>query len=163
MLFRSTPERFDTPLDFGSLKKAGGGLGSAGFIVYDQSACMVQTALKFSNFLAKSSCGQCVPCNSGTARITEHLKKIEFGHGSQDDLDAISEISGRCTNQTRCFLPTQESILIPSIIKAFFSEFKAHIDGKRDPRERDLVLPKLHEYHEDTATFTYDDPAKFAI
>ncbi len=158
-----TPERFDTPLDFGSLKKAGGGLGSAGFIVYDQSACMVQAALKFSNFLAKSSCGQCVPCNSGTVQITEYLKKIEFGHGSQDDIEAIFEISGRCTNQTRCFLPTQESLLIPSIINAFASEFKAHIAGNRDSQERDLVLPKLHEYDEDTCTFTYDDPAKFPI
>jgi len=158
-----TPERFDTSLDFGSLKKVGGGLGSAGFIVYDQSACMVQAALKFSNFLAKSSCGQCVPCNQGTAQITEYLKKIEFGHGSQDDLEAIFEISGRCTNQTRCFLPTQESLLIPSIINAFVSEFKAHIEGNKDPQERDLVLPKLHEYHEDTHTFTYDDPAKFPI
>ena len=158
-----TPERFDTPLDFGSLRKAGGGLGSAGFIVYDESACMVQAALKFSNFLAKSSCGQCVPCNRGTAQITEYLKKIELGDGNQDDLDAIFEISGRCTNQTRCFLPTQESILIPSIIKTFSTEFKRHIDGNRDSQERDLVLPKLHEYQEDTAVFTYDDPAKFSI
>ena len=158
-----TPERFDTPLDFGSLKKAGGGLGSGGFIVYDQSACMVQTALKFSNFLAKSSCGQCVPCNRGTAQITEFLKKIESESGCPDDLEAIAEISGRCTNQTRCFLPTQESIVIPSIIKTFSAEFKAHIDGKRDPNERDLILPKLHEYHADSVSFSYDDPAKFAV
>ncbi|MDO8674614.1 MAG: NADH-ubiquinone oxidoreductase-F iron-sulfur binding region domain-containing protein [Candidatus Omnitrophota bacterium] len=158
-----TPERFGTPLDFGSLKKAGGGLGSAGFIVYDQSACMVQAALKFSNFLAKSSCGQCVPCNQGTAQITEYLKKVEFGHGSKDDLEAIFEISGRCTNQNRCFLPTQESLLIPSIINAFPSEFKAHIEGNRDPHERDLILPKLHEYDEDTRAFTYDDPVKFPL
>lgn len=158
-----TPERFDTPLDFGSLKKAGGGLGSAGFIVYDQNACMVQAALKFSNFLAKSSCGQCVPCNRGTAWITERLKKIEFGQGSQDDIDAIFDITGKCTNQTRCFLPTQESILIPSIINTFASEFKAHIEGKRDPHERDLILPKLHEYHEESHSFSYDDPAKFPL
>jgi len=158
-----TPERFDTPLDFGSLKKAGGGLGSAGFIVYDESACMVQIALKFSNFLALSSCGQCVPCNRGTAWITERLKKIEFGQGSQEDVDAIFEISGRCTNQTRCFLPTQESILIPSIIRTFNAEFKKHIDSRARFQERDLVLPKLHEYHEDTCRFTFDDPAKFPI
>ncbi|MBI3602010.1 MAG: hypothetical protein HY209_03860 [Candidatus Omnitrophica bacterium] len=158
-----TAEGFDTPLDFGSLKKIGGGLGSAGFIVYDQSACMVQAALKFSNFLAKSSCGQCVPCNSGTAQITDHLKKIEFGEGSQDDLEAILEICGRCTNQTRCFLPTQESLLIPSILKAFPAEFKRHMSGQRDPQERDLILPKIHDYNEATCTFTYDDPVKFPI
>jgi NADH-quinone oxidoreductase subunit F len=157
-----TPERFDTPMDFGSLRKAGGGLGSAGFIVYDESACMVQAALKFSNFLAKSSCGQCVPCNRGTAIITEHLKKIELGEGSTDDLDAIFEISGRCTNQTRCFLPTQESILIPSIIKTFSREFKRHIESK-ERNERDLILPKIADFDENTRTFVYDDPAKFPV
>lgn len=157
-----TPERFDTPLDFGSMRKVGGGLGSAGFMVYDQSACMVQAALKFSNFLAKSSCGQCVPCNSGTARITEHLKKIEFGQGGQDDLDAIFDIAGRCTNQTRCFLPTQESVLITSIIKAFPEEFRRHIESK-DRDERDIILPKIADFDELTGVFTYDDPAKFSI
>lgn len=158
-----TPERFDTPLDFGSMRKIGGGLGSAGFIVYDESACMVQVALKFSNFLAKSSCGQCVPCNRGTAHITEILKRIENGQGCSDDLEAILEITGRCTNSTRCFLPTQESILIPSIMKYFGAEFKTHINGNKDSQERDIILPKLYDYDDATATFTYDDPSKFPL
>jgi NADH-quinone oxidoreductase subunit F len=157
-----TPERFNTPMDFGSMRKAGGGLGSAGFIVYDESACMVQAALKFSNFLAKSSCGQCVPCKSGCTNITELLKKIEFGEGSMDDLDAILSIAGRTTQQTRCFLSTQESILIPSIIKTFPNEFKRHIESK-ERNERDLVLPKISEFDEATRTFIYDDPNKFPI
>ncbi len=157
-----TPERFNTPMDFGSMRKAGGGLGSAGFIVYDESACMVQAALKFSNFLAKSSCGQCVPCKSGCTNITELLKKIEFGEGSDDDIDAIFSIAGRTTQQTRCFLSTQESILIPSIIKTFPNEFKRHIESK-ERNERDLILPKIHDFDEATRTFSYDDPNKFPI
>jgi NADH-quinone oxidoreductase subunit F len=157
-----TPERFNTPMDFGSMRKAGGGLGSAGFIVYDESACMVQAALKFSNFLAKSSCGQCVPCKSGCTNITELLKKIEFGEGTDDDIDAIFSIAGRTTQQTRCFLSTQESILIPSIIKTFPNEFKRHIESK-ERNERDLILPKIHEFDEATRTFSFDDPNKFPI
>ncbi len=157
-----TPEQFDTPMDFGSMRKVGGGLGSAGFIIYDESACMVQVALKFSNFLAKSSCGQCIPCNSGTAQITEHLKKIELGDGTPDDIEAIFEICGRCTNQTRCFLPTQESVLIPSILKTFPDEFKRHIQSK-ERNERNLILPKIADFDEATRTFIYDDPAKFPI
>ena len=157
-----TPERFDTPADFGSLRKAGGGLGSAGFIVYDDSACMAQVALKFSNFLARSSCGQCVPCNKGTAKVTEHLYRIEYGMGSQDDLDAIANEVGKCTNQTRCFLPTQESVLIPSILKMFPEEFKRHL-GRPHSQERDLILPKLNDYDEAIGNFTYDDPKKFPL
>ena len=157
-----TPERFNTPADFGSLRKAGGGLGSAGFIVYDASACMVQVALTYANFLARSSCGQCVPCNKGTARITEILYRIESGAGSEDDLRAIIDETGKVTNQTRCFLPTQASVLIPSILKYFPEEFKKHL-GRAPQKERDLILPKLNDYDEAAGNFTYDDPKKFPL
>ena len=35
------PEQLDTPLDFDSMREAGTGLGSGGFAVFDDSACMV--------------------------------------------------------------------------------------------------------------------------
>src|SRR3954466_15971828 len=39
-----TAERFDTPADFGSLAVIGWGLGSAGFVVYDDAASMPRVA-----------------------------------------------------------------------------------------------------------------------
>ena len=149
-----TEEIFDTPMGFGTLRTAGGGLGSAGFIVYDNTMCMVKVALMFSNFLAKSSCGQCVPCNSGCRIVTEHLRRIETHNGSPDDIDAILMECGRLTNQTRCFLPAEEQILIPSIIKKFSQEFAAHFQGSCGfSREPDL--PLIESFDEATHTFTY--------
>ncbi|MGB7665830.1 MAG: SLBB domain-containing protein, partial [Candidatus Acidiferrales bacterium] len=64
------PNAIDTPLDFGSMRNAGSGLGSAGFMVYDDSNCMVQIAYVFSKFLWMESCGQCRSCKDGTYEST---------------------------------------------------------------------------------------------
>jgi NADH:ubiquinone oxidoreductase subunit F (NADH-binding) len=38
-------------LDFDSMSAAGSALGSAGFVAYDESACIVQATLALSRFL----------------------------------------------------------------------------------------------------------------
>ena len=152
-----TEEIFDTPLGFGTMRTAGGGLGSAGFIVYDQSMCMVKVALMFSSFLAYSSCGQCIPCNRGCRVITEYLKKFETRAAVSDDIDAILFECGRVTNQTRCFLPAEESILISSLVQKFREEFRLHTQwGCSYSREPEL--PLIDFFDETTHRFTYAPP-----
>src|SRR5437879_6555608 len=53
------PSNLDSPMDFGSMRRIGSGLGSGGFIVYDDAACMVQVRHLFSRFLWFVSCIQC--------------------------------------------------------------------------------------------------------
>lgn len=151
-----TPDHFDTALNFGSMRQAGFGLGSGGFIVYDANTCMVKVARLFSRFLAVSSCGQCIPCNSGCRAITEHLECLEDGRGRQQDIDDILVECGQCTNQTRCFLPTQESKLISSIIQTFPEEFTYHI-GKSCASSKELVLPKMVSFDESQGLFIYEN------
>ncbi|HVB99542.1 MAG TPA: NADH-quinone oxidoreductase subunit F [Candidatus Dormibacteraeota bacterium] len=59
------PSDLDTPLDFGSLRAIGSGLGSGGFIVYDETACMVRVAQMLAKFLWIESCNQCWSCKQG--------------------------------------------------------------------------------------------------
>lgn len=155
-----TPDQFDLKMDFGTLRSAGVGLGSGGFIVYDESRWMADIAWMFSKFLAVSSCGQCVPCNSGTKRITERLELIINGEGCVDDIEEIMAVTGRCTNQTRCFLPTQESVLVSSIIKKFPKEFEPNFDYSRF--NRNLYIPKVQDFDDATGQFTFEsDPKEF--
>ncbi len=151
-----TPDQFDLNVNFGTLRTNGVGLGSAGFMVYDESRCMVQVAHMFSHFLAFSSCGQCVPCNMGTRVITEHLKKLLDQTGSPEDRDAILSETARCTNQTRCFLPQQESILISSIIKKFPAEFTAHANHSCSLSHAPLVIPKVENFDDQSGQFTFE-------
>lgn len=153
-----TPDQFDLPMGFGTLREAGIGLGSGGFIVYDESRDMVEVAHMFSRFLSISSCGQCVPCKQGTGEVTEYLEKILMNRGSEHDMALIRDVCGRCTSQTRCFLPTQESIVIPSIIDTFPDEFETHIRGIRTA-PGDIRLPKIDAFDESTGKFYYQgDP-----
>lgn len=157
-----TPDQFDLKMDFGTMRTAGVGVGSAGFMVYDESRSMVNLAWLFSKFLAKSSCGQCVPCNSGTRNITEILEKMLNGEAREDDIDEIMSITGRCTSQTRCFLPQQEANLISSIIQKFPQEFKDCIKQSCGWAE-DLIIPKLADFDETARQFVYEThPIEFA-
>ncbi len=150
-----TEDRLDTPLDFGSMKKIGSGLGSAGFIVYDETACIVKAGLNFSRFLALESCGQCPSCKTGTARITEGLERVEAGTATEEDVMAIAEECRAIKGQGHCFLVTEESVNISSILHYFTEEVFDHIKhGCRLPRP--LALPKIKDYDEASHTFHFD-------
>ncbi|MCR4337779.1 MAG: hypothetical protein NUV91_08255, partial [Candidatus Omnitrophica bacterium] len=107
-----------------------------------------------SNFLAQESCGQCVPCKSGGRIITEHLYKIENHEATQDNIDAIVNEFGKITNQTRCFLPTEEQILISSLLEKFPEEFRAHLAGPC-PYHRNPELPLIDSFDEEAHQFKY--------
>jgi NADH-quinone oxidoreductase subunit F len=75
-------DQLDVPISHEGLASIGSGLGSAGFIVYDDTACMVEVARQFSRFLYVESCGQCPPCKTGSGAITACLERIEAVVGS---------------------------------------------------------------------------------
>ena len=118
-------------------------MGSAGFIVYDDTTCMVDAAYRFSRFLSIESCGQCPPCKLGSSAITEALERIETGAGEAGDLDVIGGWLGHVTDGSRCFLASEEQIVVTSIMRAFPEEFAEHIDLGHCPRPRRLPIPKL--------------------
>lgn len=150
-----TPDLLDVPLGFDEFARAGIGLGSGGFIVYDQSHCVVRIAAALSHFLMIESCGQCPPCKLGTTAITELLNKIDRGDGEADDIDAILH---RCTNVTdanRCYLPVGEQLTVGSTLHAFIDDFTAHI-GRPCPSDREEVIPKIEYLDHSTGEVRFD-------
>ena len=115
----------------------------------------------FSGFLAEASCGQCVPCKRGCRVITGHLDDLENNRGSPEDLDNIFYESGHCTDQTRCFLPQQESKVMTSLIQNFPEDFAVHANGRPCPCTREPVLPQIEYFDEGTATFIYEKKCSF--
>src|SRR5258708_34595669 len=86
----------------------GTGFGAAGFIVYDDTACMVNVARVFSQFLAVESCGQCPPCKLGSGEITDRLERIERGAGSDEDITHIGSWLRQGTDGRPCYLGTED-------------------------------------------------------
>lgn len=138
-----TAADLDVPVSYEAFQAIGSGIGSAGFIVYDDTTCMVDTAYRLSRFLSVESCGQCPPCKLGSSAITEHLERIEAGVGDNHDLDVITGWLDHVTDGNRCYLAVEEQIMVSSILRAFPDEFVEHIERGRCPRPRRLPIPKL--------------------
>lgn len=150
-----TLEQVDTPLDFGSMRKVGSGLGSAGFVAYDDTACIVRTTRTYSRFLYVESCAQCPACKHGTGEITELLDRIDRGEGSEADMETILARALTVTDAQRCALPTGETLLVQSAIQQFWEEFEAHM-GRPCPSDREIPVPKFTDYDPGTG-FTLDE------
>jgi NADH-quinone oxidoreductase subunit F len=150
-----TAEQLDTPLDFDAMAQAGCGLGSGGFVVYDNTACIVAATYAFSRFLAVESCAQCPACKHGAQEITECLERIESGEGTGDDVDIALAKCKKVTGGQRCALPTGEALLVGSAVRRFRDEFDTHV-GRSCPSPRDLPIPLLADFDEDAGNFRYD-------
>ena len=148
-----TANNLNVPLSYEGLNSIGSGLGAAGLIVYDDTACMVDVAYQMSRFLYVESCGQCPPCKLGSGEITSHLERLETGRGSDEDIRGIEHWLQRVTDSNRCYLPVQEQQVVASVLRAFPDEFAAHIENGTCPRPRQLDFPKLTDLADGTAVY----------
>ncbi len=146
---------FDTPLSYEAMRQIGSGLGAGGFAVYDDTACMVAVAHAFSRFLYVESCGQCPPCKVGSEVITDILARIEAGHGTEADVESMGRLLRTVTDANRCYLGTQEQLVVASVLQAFPQEVVAHLEGGCPFPHRHLSVPKLDDLVSGTAV--YDD------
>ncbi len=102
-------------------------LGSGGFIVFDETACIVKNTWNFSRFYHHESCGQCSPCREGTGWMEKVLHRIEHGHGSMHDVDLLVDITKKIEGNTICPLGDAASWPVASAIRHFRDEFVWHI------------------------------------
>lgn len=151
-----TPAEMDIPLDHDSMRRAGSGLGAAGFDVFDDSACMVRAAHLYSRFLSVESCGQCPACKFGTGKVTELLSRIETEGASEATVEAVLMRARGSTDGQKCALPTGESLLMQSLVQVFADEFHQH-EGGTCPRPRELVFHKIVDLDEGAGRFVYDE------
>jgi NADH-quinone oxidoreductase subunit F len=103
-------------------------LGSGGFIVYDEDACMVRNTWNLSRFYHHESCGQCSPCREGTGWMEKVLHRIEHGKGKIADLDLLVSISKKIEGNTICPLGDAAAWPVASAIRHFRHEFEFHIN-----------------------------------
>jgi NADH-quinone oxidoreductase subunit F len=140
-------------LDFDSMTAAGSAIGSAAVIALDDRCCMVQLAVRVSQFYEHESCGKCTPCRVGTKWLTQILQKIEDGRGTQGDLDLLLDVAERINGKCLCPLGDSDAIAVASYVAKFRDEFQAHVDGGGCPLggssslEGILAPVTVHERH----------------
>ncbi len=148
-------DAIDAPLSFEGMEAVGSGLGAGGFIVYDDSACMVEVGTMLSRFLYVESCGQCLPCKLGTRHITAALESLRDGTGSMRDLDVITERLRVVADANRCFLPVQEQRMVTSILERFPEDVAAHIERRCLSDRKHIPTPKIVDLV--NGVVTYDE------
>ena len=145
-----TAMALDAPVSYEGLAAAGGGLGSAGFVVYDDSRSMLAVARVVSRFLYVESCGQCRACKQGCGEVTRHLEVLADGHGDVSDVDVIARRLRGVTDQNRCYLGEEEQRIISSLLREFPEDFVAEME--RDAPVGRLPIPKIIDIRDGIAT-----------
>jgi NADH-quinone oxidoreductase subunit F len=146
-----TAAQLDAPVSYEGLAAAGGGLGSAGFIVYDDTRSMVAVARMVSRFLYVESCGQCRACKFGCGEITRNLDRIAESQGGAHDIETIGERLLGITDQNRCFLGEEEQRVVASLLRSFPEDFTDELEGA--PRLEPLPVPKIVDIRDGVATY----------
>jgi len=115
------PAKFDTPFAYEPFDGAGGLIGHAGVVVFDDSADMVAMARFAMEFCAIESCGKCTPCRIGAVRGVETIERI-----AQGDARAIPLLVDLCETMkdgSLCALGGFTPFPVLSALEQFPEEF----------------------------------------
>src|SRR5579871_356668 len=138
-----TADQLDTPLTYEDMQAIGSGLGSAGFIVFDDTADMAAVAAGVSRFLAVESCGQCTPCKQDGLAIASELRLLCHDDGTKADLAKVRSLLSTVGDRARCYLGTQHQVVVSSLVSVFGPELDAHAGARALPTEPRLITELL--------------------
>jgi NADH-quinone oxidoreductase subunit F len=132
-----TAEEAESALcDYEGIVEKGSMLGSAGFIVLDDSADIVYEIYRLARFYAHESCAQCTNCREGTAWTVKIMERLLKGEGKPSDLDLLLDLSENMTGKTICVLSDSCAAPIVSGIRKFRGDFEKYLAGAKN---RELV------------------------
>jgi NADH:ubiquinone oxidoreductase subunit F (NADH-binding) len=136
-------DRLDAPVSYEGLAAAGGGLGSAGFIVFDQDVDLAAVAHGVSRFLAVESCGQCSPCKGDGLTIAGVLDDVRRSAAAEADLVDLADRLRTVVIEARCSLAAQHQTVVESALRLFPAAFTAHVEGRVAAADPYLIAPLL--------------------
>ena len=130
-----------TPVSYEGMDEIGSGLGSCGFIVFDETTDLVAVAYGVSRFLAVESCGQCTPCKQDGLAISDLLDRMRRSEAAGDDLAALADRVSTVADEARCYLAQQHQRVVDSVLRLFPDQVRAHADGRAAAVEPELIAP----------------------
>jgi NADH-quinone oxidoreductase subunit F len=138
-----TAAQLDAPVSYEGMASIGSGLGSAAFIVFDDTVDMAAVAAGVSRFLAVESCGQCSPCKLDGLNLANRFAKLCNSDAQEYDYAEIEKRIETVADRSRCFLATQQQVVLASIVEQFPEEMADHISGVSPAVEPELIAELL--------------------
>lgn len=125
--------RADTKLGFEELKAAGTHMGSAQVRAIPQGVCIVAEAAQLFRYLSEETCGICVPCRVGTARVTGILESVQSQLGRESDAKWLGELGDHMEQFSLCGFGITAPSILRTTMREFADEYRAHIAERRCP------------------------------
>jgi NADH:ubiquinone oxidoreductase subunit F (NADH-binding)/Pyruvate/2-oxoacid:ferredoxin oxidoreductase delta subunit len=135
-----TGDNLDLPVDYESMKEKGLGMGAGGFVIIDESTCMVDLVRYYMDFMHNESCGKCIPCREGTSRMVEILEGVVRKPATENPgttlerfkgVMQLESIASVMKDTSLCGLGQTAANPFLSAMKDFRDEFEEHIFDRK--------------------------------
>jgi NADH-quinone oxidoreductase subunit F len=113
----------DVRLSFEDLRAASLTLGSGVITVIDDSRDLADTLLHIGHFFAEEACGKCYPCQIGTQRQLEILKRVAAHAPLPGDRERLTDLAQTMTDASLCGLGQTASSAVLSAIQKWPAMF----------------------------------------
>jgi formate dehydrogenase iron-sulfur subunit len=114
---------FDTLFDYEAFTAAGGLIGHAGIVVFDDTADMLRQARFALEFCAVESCGKCTPCRIGSTRGVETVDKISRGIETERNTALLEDLCETMKFGSLCALGGFTPYPVMSALRHFPEDF----------------------------------------
>ena len=135
-----TSAELEIPVDYDVMKENGIEMGAGGFIIIDETTCMVDLVRHYMEFMHSESCGKCIPCREGTGRMLEILESVIKKPANEDSVTTLERFKGVMQLETiasvmkdtsLCGLGQNAANPFLSALRNFREEFEEHIFDRK--------------------------------
>ncbi len=113
--------------DTAALNRLTGELNSR-LLASQQGLCPVDVAAAYIRACLAQSCGKCVPCRVGLAKLCELYDKILDGEGTKADIELIESTASVISDSADCVIGYGAGEIALRSVKAFRDDYISHVE-----------------------------------
>ena len=121
------PDELDLPLDFDSVRRSGGTIGSGGVAVLDEKDCIVDQTKRRVNISCYDTCATCSLGREGSYQLREIVADATRGKSRGSDVDMMREVGRGMKAGGACQFGRTAPNIVLSTLEKFPEEYEAHM------------------------------------
>lgn len=131
----------DVPLDYGSVRAAGGGLGCGAIAIIDESTCPVDVTADVLAYFDRENAGQCGSCFNGTAAMAAAASAIRDGRAEDADVERLRGWSQALRGRGACGTLDGAANVAAALLREFPERVEALVASPRDGGRAPIARP----------------------